>query len=332
MADQEIEGEVKFDPAIQSEDIAFKASEMVACDRCSRSNPPTRTTCLYCGNALNVVVSTEHLGTAFRRLEPDERGWNVIAADLTESNIAAIGELLRMAPDHVRSIAEAGCPIPIARVESQKVAEHLRDELNGCGAAARIISDEDLRINTPPLRLRRIDLNPDGPVFTDFNTSKTIDTAWTDLALMVSGQLISTRTDSVEKRRRRNKDVATLDSSESSRDEYVVDIYTHSDPQGYRVNASGFDFSTLGAEKTMFAGRNLEALVSEMCKRAPNLRHVDDYRAVLQLLDDVWERESRQDPQGLIRVGFGKKEFGRRYSANNALQFLKYSRLQWHLL
>src|SRR6185369_17538558 len=34
---------------------AFSASELVQCGACSRTNPPTRASCLYCGAALEVT-------------------------------------------------------------------------------------------------------------------------------------------------------------------------------------------------------------------------------------------------------------------------------------
>jgi len=332
MTQQKMDDEAAFDPAIQSEDIAFRRSEMVSCDRCGRQNPPNRTSCLYCGNVLSIVVDAAQLGTTFRKLEPWERGWNLVVTDIAGADMEAVGQLCRLDVSYLQSVAEARRPLPVLRLENEGIAEHLFQRLAEHGAAARVISDDALHPGTSPVRLRQIGFGVDGASLTDFNTGKVIEVEWPELALAVSGQLITTRTDSIEKRRRRTKEVETLDSNESSRDEWVLDLYNRKDPVGYRVNSTGFDFSTLGDNKSMFAAENMEMLVNELRARATDVHYVNDYRQMRNMLDDVWERESRQDPQGLIRVGFGKKEFGRRFSTSNALQFLKYSRLQWHLL
>jgi hypothetical protein len=331
MTQQTTDDEVAFDPAIQSENIAFRPSELVSCDRCERQNAPNRTSCLYCGNALSAGVDA-NLGAGLRKLETWERGWNLVISDLPDVHIEAAAELCRLNVDHLRSVCEARRPLPILRLETEAIAESLRSSLAEYGANVRVISDDALHPGTMPVRLRKTDLGVDVVTLTDFNTGKVTDVEWTELVLAVSGQVITTKTDSIEKRRRRNKEVTTLDSNESSSDEWVLDLYLRTDQVGYRVNSTGFDFSTLDDGKSMFAAQNMEMLATELRARATGIRYIDDYRRTRAMLDDVWEPESRQDPQGLVRVGFGKQEFGRRYSTDNALQFLKYSRLQWHLL
>ncbi|MEO6051490.1 MAG: hypothetical protein ABIP78_09185 [Pyrinomonadaceae bacterium] len=69
-----------------------------------------------------------------------------------------------------------------------------------------------------------------------------------------------------------------------------------------------------------------------MKEHAPNAKLDNTYAKVRHALSDVWLIESRKESQGLIRSGFGKREFGAIASSSNLNQFTKYSRLQWHLL
>jgi len=321
-----------FDPAIQSENIAFKPTEMVACERCARQNPPNRTNCIYCGGTLAVEIEIGHLKTAYRKLESWERGWNVIVTRATGGDLGTVSSELDLSLDLQKNIAAANVPLPLARVDSEQVALFLSQKLIDHGIDALTLGDDELDPATPPVRLRSIEMSDKGPTLVDFNTGHVKHVDWADVALLVSGQLVSTRTDAVEKRRRRTKAAKQLDSVEAATDETVLDLYTRQDPIGYRIQSSGFDFSCLGDNKQMLASQNMAKLAAELQSHVPSLRYVDEYRSVRKLLDDIWERESRQDPQGLVRSGFGRKEFGRTFSSNNFQQFLKFSRLQWHLL
>ena len=319
-----------FDPTIQSEDIAFSPDEMVACPGCTRANPPTRVRCLYCGRDLGIEVTAEHLKVGGRRLETWERGWNLIALAGTASKEAA--DLLSMSREALDAVLASSRALPVARLEREAVANALREKLAGLGIECRMIADESLSPDRSPIRLRSIELTESAAVLTDFNSGASTAIEWPDLVLLVSGTIISGRTDLIEKKRRRHKEAKLIDSTETSSDEQVLDLYSRSDATGFRLYPRGFDFSCLGEDKKLLSVENLALLIEKLKEGAPSIQHCYDYRDVDHLLVDVWPVEERKDSKGLMRSGFGKQGFGSVASSSNLSQFNRYSRLQWHLL
>lgn len=323
-----------FDPKIQSEDIAFRPSELVRCTACNRTNPPNRPACVYCGKALDATDrSTAKL--TLRQPETWESGWNVILfPNLNDPrpNIAALAAIIGGDAERLNLLVDAAAPLPITRLAVETQAAAVVKKLSGLGLDCRIVSDTELDVDSAPTRLKRIDINDDGLIVYEFNTGEPHKIARDDLALLITGTLLSSRTDSLEKKRRRGKATKLLDEMTTDSDEAVLDIYSRRDPHGWRIQLAGFDFSCLGKDKGLLAGENLRHLVAVLSEYAPNAKVITAYALITHALDDVWPTESRKDPQGLQRAGFGKVEFGSVASTNNVTQFTKYSRLQWHLL
>lgn len=330
-----VDSRPQFDPNIQSEDIAFKASEMIVCDKCGRTNPPNRAECLYCGcQFVNPTESAPAVKLNLRNLESWEPGWNVIAkatSPISESDIASIAGILGRETGEIVGLLETNRPLPLARVESESKAGLLAARLAQLGVESRILADADLNPEKPPVRLRRIDFQNGSLDLHDFNTGQIARISADDLALLVTGNLVSSRTDLIEKRRLRGGRTV-IDETATSSDEAIVDIYRRNDPAGFRVRLVGFDFSCLGDEKAILATENFRRLVGALEQFSPRVILVNDYPRVRPLLDGVWKIESRKDPQGLRRAGFARKEFGSVASTSNITQFTKFSRLQWHLL
>ena len=323
-----------FDPSIQTENIAYAAEEFLLCDSCSRQNPPNRTNCLYCGAEL-AITAAQFAGARplIRALEPWEQGFNVIyrakkSAD--EVSIKNIASFLSLEMEEVEAMLGVNSPLPVARVESFNLAEILVGELGKLGLSCSVVGDADLAADKPLVRLATMEISETAFHFIDFNTRLTTEVPFGDLVLIVRGHLSNTRTDLVEKRKR--KGAVLLDETSSFADEPVIDLYTRSDNRGFRINLAGFDYSCLGPEKTFLAKDNIGQLVKLVSALAPNARLVDDYSSVKRSLAIVWEIESRSDAQGIKRLGIGKSGFGKIESTSNLRQFTKYSRLQWHLL
>src|SRR5262245_29273678 len=114
---------------VTAEKTGFEATEMIACGKCARKNPPTRLQCFYCGAEL--AISDERASTLapnLRQMEAWEKGFNIIlknnAADVyREENIVAAARLLKQDPQELKSVLQKGCSLPVARSESQKEAE-----------------------------------------------------------------------------------------------------------------------------------------------------------------------------------------------------------------
>lgn len=317
----------QFDPTLQSEDIAFAQSDLIECKDCTRKNPPDRAACIYCGRDLENAQATK---LTLRKLESWEPGFSVIARHLPIEQLAldAIASLLGIERKWLSEIKDV--PLPLIRVESLSIAESLSSRLADHGTRCLIIADSDLNAEKPPIRLKRIDLDVGEIAFVDFNTDNVYRASPGDLTLIVTGRLIVSRTDTLEKRRRGGKN-SLMDETSTSSDELVADIYIKGDPTGYRVRLTGFDFSCLGGERQLVAEHNFRLLVERLKTVATNVKVVD-YMAVRHFLNDVWEPESRRDALGRKSAGLGRKGFGSSATTNNIVQFTKFSRMHRHLL
>jgi hypothetical protein len=319
----------------QTEDIAYKAEEMVRCGKCSRVNSPARLKCLYCGGELDVPHEKHALVRPnLRRLENWEKGFNLIYApgstDEKKLDQAEAAKLLHLDTRILQKVIEAGAALPIARAESEKEAEIVSRKLEEYGLTAKIVSDEALAAETPPTRLRGLEFDGEKLVAVYFNVDEVAEIRSEDLALIVSGAVFERKTESIEKRKKGENKI--LDASETASDEILIDIYTRQDGNGFRIPTKGFDFSCLGVEKGITAAENMKKLVAALQKFAPDAKFAGDYLTVREILCFIWENEQRKDSQGLKRHGFGQFDFSNVATSSNLQQFTKYSRLQWQIL
>jgi hypothetical protein len=320
----------------QTEKLAFDSSEMIRCEKCERSNPPNRLKCVYCGAELNVSeAQIQNVQPNLRKLEAWEKGFNLIILPNEQKtgdiNFAGVAKLLKIEPDVLRQIVELKKALPLARVESQTEAEITKRILAEYKIETRILSDEVLASEKPPNRLRGIEFFDEKLVLILFNRDEIVEIANDDLALIVAGAVSERKIQATEKHNKKGEN-KILDTTEIASDETLLDIYSRSDANGFRIWTKGFDFSGLETEKGILAKDNLKKLIDRLLHTAQNARFVDDYRKVREVLADVWEVEQKNESQGLKRESFGKFNLGSVTTVNNLSQFTKYSRLQWHLL
>lgn len=320
------------EPFVQSEEIAFAANELVRCDKCARTNGPGRLRCIYCGNELEAAQSAGVI-SGFRKPEAWESAHNVIttAGRSNDLNIAEIAELVSLEATGAAAILDAGVSLPIARVESEKLAERLSNRLQELGLTCVVISDAGLAAEKPPVRLRSIRMSNDDICVENFNTRDITRIPASELALIIPGLIAESRLDSLEKKRRGGS-VAFIDETATVADETVLDLYSRHDPAGYRIHVAGFDFSGVGEEKSFLGSENLRRLIARLREIAPDAKFVDSYASLRGSLGLVWEVESRSDPQGIRHSGFGRRGFGNVKTTSNLNQFTKFSRLQWLLI
>jgi hypothetical protein len=320
---------------VQSEPIAFDSRELVTCTGCTRANPPTRLSCLYCGRELDVdPKNAESIKPVLRKLEGWEKGFNLIyrpVAKPDEDTLTKTANFLGREASDIKTILDTDLPLPIARVETNRVAELLAGRLEELGVGCSIISDEQLDPGRLPTRLRSLQIEADKLILKDFNTAESTVIEPNDLALVVKGAVFQSRTESVKTMKRGGKG-KVLDQTPTFSDEVLIDIYRKDDPLGFRIFPHGFDFSCLGNAKRMLAVENIQILQRELEGFAAGARIVTDYLAVRESLGQVWEILERSSPQGLRRQGFGKFGMGNVAMSNNLDQFTRYSRLQWYLL
>lgn len=319
---------------LTSAPVGYSPEEMSQCGNCGKWNPPDRFRCLYCGGELTVADSGRHPERLkFRRPETWEAGFNVIllpAQAVGDASIAKAAVLLGSEPKVLDRMVKIGEPLPAARVEGRREAETLEARLREYGFVTRVVADEDLSGDDPPVRLRRLDFTAAGIDIYPFNTDERISTAADELRLLVVGSLVESKNTITEKRKGAKRKL--LDEVQTARDEQVLDIYTATSKKGFRVPTHGFDFSSLGSGRSLVAAENLSRLAKRLSEIGPHVRFIDSYDSVREMLEPVWETETRSDSLGLQRSGFGKVDFGKRSTTSNLRQFTLFSRLQRQLL
>ncbi|HMF55267.1 MAG TPA: hypothetical protein VK619_02815 [Pyrinomonadaceae bacterium] len=319
----------------------FAPSEMVTCEECLRANPPTRTTCLYCAAALPETERSALLRRpTLRRLEKWERGFNVVllpdeALDSLETVWTEISNLLRLQEDELKSIVTAREPLPVARASTPEEAALVEERLKSSGLKLVIVPDEELAVEEVlPKRLRALRFDEDSLVAYPTSGAESSSMKWDEIALLVTGRLFNRRVE-VEERRGRTTENEIRDAREFMSDEAVLDVYTKSSMASLRITANNFDFSCLGAEKSLIAAENFACLVGELTMRATQSRLDETYNRVRHALAPVWPLDQRTESLGL------KREIGRlstRLSTeeattiSNEAQFTRYSRLRRYLL
>jgi len=309
-------------------------SEMIACPGCGRLSPPDRAACLYCGRELPLTeVSKTKAPKHLRRPEDWENGFNVIftsiAEDIGKADADVLADALALDGQIVTKILDLSGPLPLFRAGSEADARRLSSYLRTNGLACAIVMDESLAADAPPRRVRRVDLSDDVIRLTLFNTGEVVEANRENVGLFVTGAIIETKTETSEKRKRGKSEV--LDQAEVSSDESVIDVYVRDDTKGFRITAAGFDFSGLGARKTLLAVNNMKVLAEELFKFAPDARRID-YLECASVLDAVWELDERTTVDGVQRIGFGKTAVKPTGRASNLRQFTKFSRMHRHLL
>jgi len=325
------------DLPLTAEKPGFKPDEMLLCEKCARKNPPNRLKCFYCGEQL--AISEAQAGSIMpnlKQMEAWEKGFNIILtnngpAPHSEENIRAAAKLLRQETQEVKSFLQKEQPLPLAKAGSSGEAGIIQERLREIGFETFIWPDDEIDLDSPPRRLRGLELNDETITFRLFNTNEEQTIRWDDLALIVTGSIFEKRVASSEKRKK-NEEKQITESSETSRDEPVIDIYSCADNTGWRVLTNGFDFSCVGAQKSLLAGENMKKLVELLGSSAPNIKIEEDYLKVRAALGKVWLTEEKLASHKWQREAMGRFHFDNVTVSDNNAQFTKYSRLQWRLL
>lgn len=320
---------------VQAEDFAFKPEEMILCDECKRTNPPTRLACFYCGKELEISeAQSRQIKPNLRKLESWEKGFNLIYAPsakiLDEANLTEIAKLVNLEKTMLEKICAAKTSLPVARIESEKEAKIVQNRLCENGFETFVLSDENLVGNKPPRRLYGLEFWNDKLILIFFNSDEIAEVALKDVVLIVSGAIFERKTESLEKRKKGENTL--LKATETASDEMLFDIYSRESPNGYRIFAKGFDFSCLEAEKEMLAKDNLKKLARKLQNLAPNAKLIENYLQIRESLGSVWEAEEINDAKGVTRRSFGRFNLGNTTIVSNWTQFNKFSRLQWYIL
>jgi hypothetical protein len=318
---------------------AFKREELISCERCERASPPTRMKCLYCGATLPEVEGGEdRRRPALKSLEEWERGFNVVLAPggagedshARGDALAEAASLARLKPEQLGEMLAARLALPLARTGERAEAALLERRLTSLGLNIKIVADEELAVESqPPRRVRKIEFDEEGVEGLSVAGGETRRAAWGEIVLIVTGRIFRKRIE-VEERLKRGAGSEFVESRELAEDEAVVDLHFAGTPAGWRVAASGFDYSCLGARKSLLAADNFARLVEEFRARAPRAAFDDSYRRVRHLLQFAWSPTEQKGAGGVRRAGPGRVSTEAVTSVSNEAQFTRYSRLLRH--
>jgi hypothetical protein len=320
---------------LRSEPRGFAPDQMVSCDVCLRANPPTRTSCLYCGAQLPTTETNADLQKpTLRRLEKWEQGFNVIlvpesAASLSVEQLPKIAELLRLNVEDLRRIIEAREPLPVARATTPDEASLIERKLDEMGLKVHVVAELEQEESVTK-RVRALELTESTLVLYSAGGPESWRIPWTEILLLSIGRLV-VREIEVEERKGRRAENVLVDAREINTDESVLDIYAAQGKTVWRITAGNFDFSCLGAQKKWVAAQNFSTLIEMLRARATEASYDDSYNRVRHALGIVWPLEQETESRGWRRKGTGRVNTEAVTRSDNEIQFTRYSRLRHYL-
>lgn len=311
---------------------AFAASELVKCSACSRTNPPTRANCLYCGAAFEVTEQNAIQSVPAPQPETtSENTFHILALPAPvqpdDKALSEIAESLNIPPRELSLLISGLIGAPLFAANSQPQAQTVSEKLREHGLTTTTISDEQLAVQVAPKEIGALEVQGDSVIGNVRRGGERIITQWTDIALIVVGRFYFATTE-IDQKGNRSKRV--IDEREMLTDEAVLDIYLRDDAAGWRIRAGSFDFSCLGEDKELTAFANFNALIDLLRQRATNAVYDDSYLRLRGALDDVWPAEQRDGTKEKRRTAFGGFDSSATIT-DNELQFTRYSRLLAYL-
>jgi hypothetical protein len=313
----------------------FTAEQMVACEECLRANAPTRMNCFYCGVPLPATEQSAALRRpVLKRLEEWEQGFNVVMlprGGLTPEATAEAASLLRLDAARLSEMAGSGRALPLARASSAEEAELIVSRLRALGVAAEVFTDETLTVQ--PARVRALDFEDDALVCRTSLDAEPRRVAWSEVALLVLGRIVTRRVEVAERKTRLGSRSETVETREMSSDEVALDIHAAGVglDAGFRIMSGGFDYSCLGADKGLLAVENFDALVASLRVRAASAVFDEEYGRWRPLLSDVWPPAERNESRGLRRERPGRFNTEAVTTVSNEGQFTRYARMRRRL-
>ena len=320
------------DLPLTSQSPAFPPDAMIACKGCSRTNPPNRLNCIYCGRDLdNPVVKTGSVNLSLRVAEDWEPGHNLILTSADGADVDAASKVLALDAELVSDIVNSGLPLPVLRLAIRSEADLVEQHLAESKMTVRVISDETLGAGNLPRRLRRIEFTDENHIaLVTFNDNERITHSVDDVVLFVTGIIQKNETETRAKRKKRS--FKMIDETSTSSDMSVIDIYARNDARGYRVVTNGFDFSSLGEDMAATAASNVKLLVDKLERSCRAARMVESYNKVSRLLEPSWPAERSMNFLGVRHGASASAGFSRVEISDNVVQFTKFSRMHFHLL
>jgi len=322
------------DLPVMEDDPRFSPEQMIACTACSRSNPPNRALCLYCGRPLESdAIDTSIAKINYQQPEPWEDGYSLVYAgkgELAAETTLSAAELLHVDQEVLENLLAVGAPVPLICLRSLPDAGLLASRLSESGFDCAIVGDDLLLPRISPTRIRSVQFSDDEILLEDFNTGEFGKLDLSERVLLVVGALVKTSTEVSGKPGR--KAMKKVHEALTFADELVVDIYPRSDVYGFRIRSAGFDFSCLGDRMQPLAAGNVNELVSLLRSRIPSVVFVDAFRAAVPLISSVWPIDEIKQSSQVSRSVFSGVRKKSLTILDNSSQFTKFSRLQRHFI
>lgn len=324
------------EPLAPSEPAGFAASEMVRCEECLRTNPPTRVSCLYCAATLSSNENVADLrNPTLEPIDDSTQGYNTIllpqpANDLNAEVLSQAANLLRLSPAELNRIIGVAAPLPLARTATFDEAALVIRRLKALGIDSMVVSDKELQLKElPPVHVRALDIDEKSLRPKHIARADEIQIIWEQVVLIVTGRVVTKRVESKAGKGKRG-DREILDTSEFIADDAVVDIYSEKQGGNFRIFANRFDFSCL-VEKSLIAAENFSRLIRLFREKASNAEYDDSYNSSRLALEVVWPSGRQTGSRGWRREGLGKYSIESVIESSNEIQFTRYSRLRHFL-
>ncbi|HVF87366.1 MAG TPA: hypothetical protein VM866_07240, partial [Pyrinomonadaceae bacterium] len=150
---------------------------------------------------------------------------------------------------------------------------------------------------------------------------------WADVTAFVLGRIFTKRVEVEERGSFPGVEKEIAEARELKSDEAVFDVYTKYSDGSWRISADNFDYSCLGARKTLLAKDNFVTLTDTLKERAGAAFFDDAYRELRHLLFPAWPLSERTESRGLRRERPGRFNTEAVTHVSNEAQFTRYSRL-----
>ena len=119
-----------------------------------------------------------------------------------------------------------------------------------------------------------------------------------------------------------------VDSAEFQGDEMLLDVYTGSLDQSFRIKADAFDYAGLVWPLSFRAEVNFQVAIGAIHGIAPQAVVDDDFVKIRGLLSRAWPERSRTEARGIKRSGLSLRPVAQSsVVSDNRDQFDRYSRL-----
>jgi hypothetical protein len=266
-----------------------------------------------------------------RNIDPAEHAFNTVLepfpARINESIVTALAGALQIESSEAQALVEAGKPLPLARSLARAEADMITALVRTCGLRAVVISDQEMKLDRESLRARRIAFNDDEMHV--FHSGGEMSLRRDEIKLLVLGELRNVRVDYTEGiSGRRSQSGNVIESSEFRSDETLLDVYTASLDQSFRIKSDAFDYSGLVWPLSFRSELNFKAALSKLRVDLPQAKIDDDFAKVRSLLGRAWPERSRNESRGIRRTGLAFRAVAKAtVMSDNRDQFDRYSRL-----